>query len=235
MSVTAIEDVFFLPLHGIGNPYKLVRKVTSFARKHKIPVQRSAFTYWEEDIPSGLDLGKNKYGGPFTTEQVEDVKAFFGILKVLLSLGPFFMADIAASNFLSMLGSHMKARVTDFSAACSDPWFMSTNGGALYPWLIVLIILVYIILIPQRYVQKYTPGMLKRIGFGLCLITVSLICSFTMDTAGHIGNHNAKFLHVCSLLIIPVTIISMVHISPLWNQLCHCGILAHTYFSFRTP
>ena len=29
-------------------------------------------TYWEEDIPPRIDLGKLKYGGPFTTEEVED-------------------------------------------------------------------------------------------------------------------------------------------------------------------
>ena len=52
---------WFLPTPGIGNPYKQVRSVTNFARKHKVPVHRSAFTYWEEDIPSGLDLGKNNY------------------------------------------------------------------------------------------------------------------------------------------------------------------------------
>ena len=181
---------WFILTPGIGNPYRQVRKVVSFARKHKIPVQRSAFTYWEEDIPSGLDLGKDKYGGPFTTEQVEDVKAFFGILKILLSLGPFFTADIAASDFLSKLGGHMRADVL-----YSDPWFVFTNGGVLYPWLIVLMILLYI-LTPQRYTQNYTPGMLKRIGIGLCLITVSLICSLTMDTAGHIRNPNATCIFI---------------------------------------
>ena len=32
-------------------------------------------TYWEDDIiPSRVDLGKSKYGGPFTIAQVEDVK-----------------------------------------------------------------------------------------------------------------------------------------------------------------
>ena len=30
--------------------------------------------YWEEDYPSRLDLGKKKYGGPFSEEEVEDVK-----------------------------------------------------------------------------------------------------------------------------------------------------------------
>ena len=181
---------------GMGNPYKQVRRVASFARKHKIPVQRSAFTYWEDDIPSGLDLGKNKYGGPFTTEQVEDVKAFFGILKVLLSLGPFFIVNFAATESLSILGSHMASRLPDsIFSFCQDfdSVLIKFNDGTTYPLLIVLMILFYTLL-PQHYVQKYTPGMLKRIGIGLCLITVSLICSFTMDTAGHIGNHNVPCL-----------------------------------------
>ena len=43
-------------------------------------MHRSAFTYWEEDIPPHIDLGKSKYGGPFTTEEVEDTKAFLRII-----------------------------------------------------------------------------------------------------------------------------------------------------------
>ncbi len=65
------------------NPYKLVYRVVKFAYQHKVPLRRSAFTYCEDELPSRMDLGKRKYGGPFTTKQVEDVKAFLGILKVL--------------------------------------------------------------------------------------------------------------------------------------------------------
>uniref|UniRef100_A0A1X7VPM4 Uncharacterized protein n=1 Tax=Amphimedon queenslandica TaxID=400682 RepID=A0A1X7VPM4_AMPQE len=39
-----------------------------------------ALTYWEEEAPSRLDLGKDKYGGPFTEEEVEDVKTVFRLL-----------------------------------------------------------------------------------------------------------------------------------------------------------
>ena len=67
-----------------SNPYKLVYRVTKFARQYKVHIHRSAFTYCEDDIPSRLDLGKSKYGGPFTTEEVENVKAFYGILKFCL-------------------------------------------------------------------------------------------------------------------------------------------------------
>ncbi len=66
------------------NPFKLIYQVLKYAATHKYPQMRSAFTYWE-DIPySRIDLGKNKYGGPFTTEQVEDVKTFFRLVMVIL-------------------------------------------------------------------------------------------------------------------------------------------------------
>ena len=54
------------------HPLKLIYQVLKYAWKHKCPENRSAFTYWEEDIPPRIDLGKNKYGGPFTTEEVVD-------------------------------------------------------------------------------------------------------------------------------------------------------------------
>ena len=54
-----------------------------------------------------MDLGKEKYGGPFTTEQVEDVKAFLGILQVLLTFGPVFSTDIAASDMLYRVSNHL--------------------------------------------------------------------------------------------------------------------------------
>ena len=65
------------------NPFKLVYKVVKFAVKNKHPRCRSAFTYCEDELPSRLDLGKHKYGGPFTTEQVEDVKTFLRLLTVV--------------------------------------------------------------------------------------------------------------------------------------------------------
>ena len=63
------------------NPVNLVFKVLKYAAKHKYPVQRSAFTYCENEQPT---RGKSKYGGPFTTEQVEDVKTFWRVLMVIL-------------------------------------------------------------------------------------------------------------------------------------------------------
>ena len=66
------------------NPLKLIFKVLQYAIKSKYPRLRGAFTYWDEKQNSRLDLAKIQYGGPFTTEQVEDVKKFFQILFVIV-------------------------------------------------------------------------------------------------------------------------------------------------------
>ena len=74
------------------NPFKNIYKVLEYSWKHKVPERRSAFTYWEEDIPRRIDLGKNKYGGPFTNEEVEDTKTFLRILPLLLCLFGYHLA-----------------------------------------------------------------------------------------------------------------------------------------------
>ena len=74
------------------NPFKNIYKVLKYSWKHKVPEHRSAFTYWEEDIPRRIDLGKNKYGGPFTNEEVEDTKTFLRILPLLLCLFGYHLA-----------------------------------------------------------------------------------------------------------------------------------------------
>ena len=82
---------FYIQRRGL-NPFKNIYKVLKYSWKHKVPEHRSAFTYWEEDIPRRIDLGKNKYGGPFTNEEVEDTKTFLRILPLLLCLFGYHLA-----------------------------------------------------------------------------------------------------------------------------------------------
>ena len=72
------------------NPFKLIYRVLKYALKHKYARQRSAFTYCEDYVPSRIDFGKSKYGGPFTTEQVEDVKTFFRSLVFVFIVSSMF-------------------------------------------------------------------------------------------------------------------------------------------------
>ena len=51
-----------------------------YARKNKCPRLCSALTYIDEEHPSRIDFGKHKFGGPFTDEEVEDVKTVHVLL-----------------------------------------------------------------------------------------------------------------------------------------------------------
>ena len=87
------------------NPVSHILKVLKYAAKHKYPVQRSAFTYCENERPTRLDYGKSKYGGPFTTEQVEDVKTFWRVVVVILVLSTFalpFMQQLESGSIIEM-------------------------------------------------------------------------------------------------------------------------------------
>ena len=81
------------------NPLKLVYKVIKYAINTKRPQQRSAFTYCEDELPSRIDFGKMKYGGPFTTEQVEDVKTVTRIIPFLLIIGALAGGFVVVNNY----------------------------------------------------------------------------------------------------------------------------------------
>ena len=178
---------WFLIESARSNPYKLVYRVTKFAHQHKVPIRRSAFTYWEDDIPTGLDLGKNKYGGPFTTEQVEDVKAFYGILKILFSLGITFFLDIVSGPLFTTFAHLQNNNImydTTFLYLIEN---ILLRNSMLSSTLVVLGVPVYICLIRPYY--HCSLNMLKRMGIGIVFFILSVICTFAAEATLHsIGN-----------------------------------------------
>ena len=195
---------FFIESSGRVNPYKLVYRVVKFAWHHKIPVHRSAFTYCEDEWPSRLDLGKQKYGGPFTVEQVEDVKAFLGILKVLISTVPLFMLQVVSESMLPQFAIHRNLFFkppgnTSFQAFGhmihieGIVHYLFLSSGSLSPLLVVVSLPLYLFLL-RPFITYHIPGLLKtilkRIGVGLLLIILSLLCALAMDVVVHERNSN---------------------------------------------
>ena len=103
--ITCWKRYWFYTEPGQRNPHKTVFKILTFARKHRYPLRRSAFTYSDKYIPSRIDFAKERFGGPFTTEQVENVKAFLRILVILFAVGPVFSLEVPASYFVFPLFS----------------------------------------------------------------------------------------------------------------------------------
>ena len=181
---------FFLEPAGV-NPYKLVYRVVQFAYQHKVPLRRSAFTYCDEESPTRLDVGKHKYGGPFTTKQVEDVKAFLGILKVLITIGPAFLLQTVMQTMLPAFAKHSNIFLNITADREVHPEgvarYILISNGLLSPLLVVICIPLYLCLI-RPHITYYIPGMLKRIRIALVVIVLSLICTFVMDVVVHLQN-----------------------------------------------
>ena len=194
------QSSWFLPETAVANsrtiinPYKLVYVVIKFAAQHKTPIRRSAFTYCEDELPSRLDLGKEKYGGPFTTEQVEDVKTFLRILQVL---GPFFGAHLFGG-----CKQHSSKEKSNFSSS-TPPLVSLLSFGGVTNFLIVVLIPLYICLLRpfiHRCISKIS--MLKRLGLGMGILQLVSICSFLHDALEHKIHFPTLYLHVCYPLIL---------------------------------
>ena len=159
VSVVVITIFFFKHLLEttplIVNPIKSIAKVLNYAKKNKYPRNRSALTYWEEDYPSRLDLGKEKYGGPFTEEEVENVKTVLRMIPLMIYIVGLSCAD-------EVYWSIMKGPnpINSSFKTC----FISNN-------ILKFITPVFLLLLHQFLIypcfNKYIPSMLKRIGVGL--------------------------------------------------------------------
>ena len=147
-----------------NNLYSLIWRVLNFARKHRTPVCRSALTYCENDPPSRIDLGKTKYGGPFTTEQVEDVKTFLRVLGlIILASGTF----TPLYCIISLSRSYSIPVCTEFTYISNLVTIVSE----------ILVIPINILVI-YPMCRNYYPGALKRMGLAIVLMLSAVLIDF---------------------------------------------------------
>ena len=155
---------------------KSIYRIVKFAVNHKAPLNRSALTYWEENIPSRLDLGKSKYGGPFTTEQVEDVKSFFRLLLLFL---PIWIS--VTSNFIfcptKFIYIHVEYSKKSTENYCLDSLYQPFMYGEWFCAFTTLF--VYTICVYPCFKYRL-PSILKQLGFYLFLLLFfNIFYSFT--------------------------------------------------------
>ena len=176
------------------HPLKLINQVLKYAWKHKCPENRSAFTYWEGDIPPRIDLGKNKYGGPFTTEEVEDTKTFLRILILFLSLLGFHLSDHGYSLILQLA-----------SRQCPSSGVVGFVTDPMNLMLTTILIGVPLHQLMVRYCQPYAPNMLKRMGLGLlcCLakVIVEVVIHATMTNRKACKNFDENTIATCYFIL----------------------------------
>ena len=161
------------------NPFKNIYKVLKYSWNHKVPEHRSAFTYWEEDIPRRIDLGKSKYGGSFTNEEVEDTKTFLRILPLLLCLFGYHLAGDGYSA-PDQLQRTSCPSLPVLLQIVFNPLHMSTL-------VVVVGIPLYRLIINKcsRYIKKVR--MLTKMWMGLYLSLVQVVLNIIV-----VINHDSK-------------------------------------------
>ena len=162
------------------NPYRNVINVLNYVRKHDYPRLRSAFTYTGNERPSRMDYAKERYGGPFTTEQVEDVRTFLKMLGLLFSIGSIFIMEIQNSFVgFTNFGWHTGYR-EDFINRCKV--WMILESSFLKHLIAVAFLPVYI----HRFVYVRRSSIFARMFAGLLLYILGTLSMLAIDLAGHL-------------------------------------------------
>ena len=221
------------------NPVRSIFKVLKYAAKHKYPVQRSAFTYCENEQPTRLDYGKSKYGGPFTTEQVEDVKTFWRVLLVLLvivisaiPLAAEYVAVLDMDENLSSFKSETNC-VQNVLQAILTPAFHITYSIPFYELLI------------YPCLRNRGPNIFQSAGIGAAALIASSVygivvestrntlanqCSFTQYTETFI-NIPYNFMLGFTVIVLPKSSIEFVCAQAQYNMI---GVLIGVLLTFIT-
>ena len=193
---------FYIQRAGL-NPFKNVYKVLKYSWKHKVPECRSASTYWEEDIPLRIDLGKKKYGGSFDNEEVEDTKTFLRFLPLLLCL---FGYHLAGDGYTPL-------EQLQKTSCPSLPVLLLLVANPLHVSAVVVVVGIplYRLLIKKIFPCFGRVRMLTRIWFGL-YFSLLQICFYIIVVLNHddtywqkhhsassIPSHHTRFsvIHTC--------------------------------------
>ena len=169
---------------GQRNPYKTVMKVLIFAKNHTYPLRRSAFTFDDRFVPTRIDFAKDMFGGPFTTEQVEDVKTFLRIMVVLLVLGPIYALEVPTSYFLFPTFSLHTGQGPRFDGNCSTRWLLVESGTLGYAFSVVAFpVYMWFIFV---FLRKCIPRMFCRLFLGGFLLFSTVVFMLVSDLVGHL-------------------------------------------------
>ena len=160
LAVVIISDCFCQQwldrTNKVTNPIKLIIQVLNYTRKHRYPERRSAFTFIDEEQPTRMDYGKEKFGGPFTEEEVEDVKTVLRLLPLVICL------SLSVGSLSIVRNAHLFEGMELLN---------ETFSNFLYP---VLLIPLYQLLL-YRCFHSCIPSMLRCLGAGLFMCTLGHI------------------------------------------------------------
>ena len=168
------------------NPYGTVYRVLRFVARHDKPLRRSAFSFCDDERPSRMDFAKQRFGGPFTTETVEDVKTFLRILLMLLAIGPTYAVKVAVDFLFPFFGLHVGPvhSLPVEGGKCKYLEWVILETGSLGNIVTVVTLPIYITFF-LPHLRKYYPKILFRLGMGIFLLFLTTVAMTATQMVGH--------------------------------------------------
>ncbi len=172
---------WFVATDAQYNPYKIVVSVLRYVRAHKYPIRHSALHWTNGERPSRFDFAKVCYGGPFTSNQVEDVKTLGRIVLMLLTIGPVFILSVPTSYYLFPIFSfHVDGAHTN---NCSANWIFIDSGTMGY--LVGLLCLPILMWVIYCVLKNRIPKILTRLEIGIVMSILGVLSMLLIELAGH--------------------------------------------------
>ena len=163
---------WLLPSPPQGNPLEKIIGVTKNAISIRIS-KRNTFDIYHKTKPL-MDYAKSSLGGSYTFEQVEDVKTFFSMVLVLLSLALYFSEEYLSVNYYILQGYGFLN-----SYASIAPILISKVG--IIASLITIVVLEFTIL--GRKFYRFLPRILHRFTLGFPLAIISILIAAILEYA----------------------------------------------------
>ena len=182
-----------------SNSLKLIFQVLRYTVKNKYPRLRSAFSYWDEK-KYRINLAKAIYGGPFTSEEVENVKTFLRIVAILI-FGCFFLGHfVVVANSTDIMFYHYSDKyytivhnVSSYSHCLIRG--VTTNAAS---YLIVLCIPLFECIINPffwKYMISLTTS--KKFVAGMVLLFVNQCNNLALEVGSHAESSGVNMTIPC--------------------------------------
>ena len=225
LAVIIISDCFCQQwldrTNKVTNPIKLIIQVLNYTRKHRYPERRSAFTFIDEEQPTRMDYGKEKFGGPFTEEEVEDVKTVLRLLPLVICLT--FSVSVLSMNLVFLLPFEKISNTFKVLDIGLQTW--------LFPVLLIPLYQLQLLVCPC--VRSYSPSMLKCFGIGVFVYAFGFLLSKATQVYEVVVSKNTPGYLFCAATTvtssqsdIAVVVVAWKLVSFLYHQWLYTGPLA---------
>ncbi len=165
------------------NPYGTVYRVLKYVARHNKPERPRAETYCDTERASRIEYAKERFGGPFTAETVEDVKTFLRVVVMLFAVGPIHTLFVALNVMFPLHALHT-GRTDPFKkhGHCTPEWVLLESGNLAYLVTVVCLPLYIVFVLPCKW--RFLRRIFSRLNFGMFLMILTAIAIFVTHIVG---------------------------------------------------